>query len=305
MCSPQRIVVTLKSTLLGLLLICQFWHASAADVQRYIHPPGETVDDHRFDYYWEILEAALEATKAQGPYQVVTASAVMNGARQLIALSQTADLSVIVSATSPEREEKLLPIRIPLDKGLTGYRLFLITADKQEQLSRVMSIDELKSFKVGQGIGWIDASILTSAGFSVDATAAYTSLFDMLHLDRFSLFPRGINEIGMELATGQAKYPNIVVEKKLILYYPLPRYFFFARTAQGQMLATRVEYGLNKLIKNGGFEKHYQRFKSKVIADVKLSGRRVFRIPNPTLSEATPLARTELWDNLKKETGSP
>jgi hypothetical protein len=71
------------------------------------------------------------------------------------------------------------------------------------------------------------------------------------------------------------------------------------------MLATRVEYGLNKLIKNGAFEKRYQRFKSKVIADVKLSGRRVFRIPNPTLSEATPLARSELWDNLKRETGSP
>ena len=45
-------------------------------------------------------------------------------------------LNVIVHGSVREYEESLRPIRIPLDKGLLGYRVFLIRADRQSGTTR-------------------------------------------------------------------------------------------------------------------------------------------------------------------------
>ena len=127
----------------------------------------------------------------------------------------------------------------------------------------------------------------------------------MLSAGRFDLFSRGVNEIWRELEDGKARNPGLVIEKNLLLYYPLPRYFFFARTPEGEKLAKRVEDGLRELIRKGAFERRYQAFKTATLADLNLSGRRVFRIQNPTLSEETPLDDKRLWDNLTKELKAP
>jgi hypothetical protein len=55
------------------------------------------------------------------------------------------------------------------------------------------------------------------------------------------------------------------------------------------------------LLRNGKFQKRYQLFKKSILADLQLSGRRVLRIPNPTLSDDTPLADKTLWDTLEAE----
>ncbi|NBW51254.1 MAG: hypothetical protein EBR49_14430, partial [Betaproteobacteria bacterium] len=109
------------------------------------------------------------------------------------------------------------------------------------------------------------------------------------------------NEISAELASNISTYPDLAVERKLVLYYPLPRYFFFPRTPEGEKLAQRAEEGLRLLMRNGKFQKRYLQFKKSILADINLSGRKVIRIANPTLSKETPLADKELWDNLEAE----
>ena len=54
-------------------------------------------------------------------------------------------------------------------------------------------------------------------------------------------------------------------------------------------------------MRNGKFQKRYLIFKKSILADLSLSGRRVIRIANPTLSPETPLADKELWDTLETE----
>lgn len=40
-------------------------------------------------------------------------------------------IGVLWTVTSPERERLLIPVRIPIDRGVYGWRLFLIHADAQ------------------------------------------------------------------------------------------------------------------------------------------------------------------------------
>jgi hypothetical protein len=203
--------------------------------------------------------------------------------------------------TSTERESSLRPIRIPLDKGLTGYRLFLIKADTQTKLNDVKSLADLKRFSFGAGAKWADVTILRDAGLTVEPGDDYAGLFRMLKAGRYDIFSRGVNEIAVEFKENKATMPDLAIEQKLMLHFPLARYFFVADTPEGEKLARRIEDGLRRLMKSGEFERRYQAFKKNSLEGISLSGRRLFRIKNPTLPPETPLAQQELWDSLAKE----
>ncbi|TAH12433.1 MAG: hypothetical protein EAZ11_06175 [Curvibacter sp.] len=292
----------LRRWIVGFILIFLGTIAGAVEPMRYVYPPPEGGSDKRLAYYWDLLDAALKVTSRKwGPYSLGTSPVLMNADRSQILLASESEITLIVRTTSAERERVLLPVRIPLDKGLTGYRLFLTQEYLQEQLRTVRTLDDLKQYRIGQGAAWIDAQILRNAGLTVESGSTYEGLFQMLALGRFELFSRGVNEISKEHQEYKEKYPSMVVEKSLLLYYPLPRYFFFARTPEGERYAQRVEEGLDMLRKNGDFDKRYRAFKRETLQGLDLSGRRLFRIPNPTLSAETPLQDRALWDDLAQE----
>jgi hypothetical protein len=273
-----------------------------APAMRYIYPPPESGADVRMGYYWELLQAALdETTPRWGPYVLQPSPKVMNSGRAEVLLAASTDISVMARTTSVNREQILRPIRIPLDKGLTGYRLFLIKASTQPRLDGVRTLAQLQTFSIGQGAVWVDTDILRTQGFTVVTAPTYELLLPMLESNRFDLFSRGVNEIGPEFSAGSKTYPSLAIERRLLVYYPLPRYFFFAQTPEGDRMAQRVEEGLRTLMKNGKFEKRYQAFKKSILGELNLAGRRVFTLSNPYLPPETPLTERELWDTLDAE----
>ncbi len=268
----------------------------------YCYPPPESDADQRMGYYFELLHSALVATAPKwGAFVLKPSTIVMNADRSQVMLSRSDTITMLVRTTSNERETVLRPIMIPVDKGLTGYRLFLIQQSTQAKLDNVQSLDDSKSFPIGQGLHWVDSEILRSAGLTVVTGVSYEALFKMLKGGRFDLFSRGVNEISKELAVGRASNPDLTIEQHLLLYYPLPRYFFFARTPEGERLAQRVEEGLKMLVQSGEFDRQYKAFKRQILQGLNLSGRRVFKISNPTLSPQTPLGQHEYWDTLAEE----
>lgn len=93
----------------------------------------------------------------------------------------------------------------------------------------------------------------------------------------------------------QMESDYITVEKKLVLVYPLPTYFF-VHTGNPE-LAADIEAGLEAAITDGSFDRYF--YSSKEVRDViqiaDLPNRRAIHITNPFLPEATPLHRKELW----------
>jgi hypothetical protein len=259
-----------------------------------MHQGPESVGDKRDEYYWQLLDAALRRTTQRwGDYRVVAAP-MMNGLRAIEQLEFN-KLNVIARTTTQKLEDSLRPIRIPLDKGLLGYRVFLIRRDMQARLDGVRSLDDLRQFSIGQADFWADATILRNSGFKVVTGDRYEGLFPMLTAGRFDLFSRSVAEVTAELQVRQQQFPDLVIEKRLLLYYPMPRYFFVRRDAAGEQLAQRIEDGFNMMIKDGSFDSLFNARKASFEKVLNLKERRLFRIPNPLLPDQTPLNNAKLW----------
>jgi hypothetical protein len=286
-CRLRCIIVLLAMQVTGVL-------AGTLDV---IRPAPESPGDTRYDYYWELLANALTITEPNfGPYALRQAAQPMSERRALEELKTgSGAITVMVHGNVADYEKELLPIRFPLDKGLLGYRVFLIRSETQPQLDLVNSLDELRQHTIGQGRGWGDVTILRHAGLKVVEGAAYDGLFDMLAARRFELFSRGVVEVGEELAHERSKHPDFVIERHLLLYYPLARYFYVTRSPDGDALARRISEGLERMLRNGSFERMFQAFKRPFEQEIGLRNRLLLRIDNPLQTPETPLGRSELW----------
>ena len=74
-------------------------------------------------------------------------------------------VNVAWSMTSIERESDLLPVRIPIYKGLYGLRLLLTTKDKLIKFANISDVAELSELDFIQGHDWPDTTVLTDNGF--------------------------------------------------------------------------------------------------------------------------------------------
>ena len=290
-----------------LILVLAFCAGLHAETMNFVHPPPEAAGDERHLYYWQLLDAALASNRDTfGNYSVRSFETPMTFQRGAAEVeSGNGRVNIVSRATNLDLEKRLRPIRIPLDKGLLGVRMFLVMPEVQARLNQVGTLDELRRFTVGQSSAWSDVHILREAGFKLVLSDAYLPLFSMLGAGRFDLFSRGAIEIESEWRANRDAVPGLMIEKKFLLYYPMPRYYFVPRTAEGERMAVRIEDGLQRLRRNGEFERRYQAWKRLVLKDLQLSGRTVFRIRNPELSPETPLADKYWWDDLTNETGAP
>lgn len=205
-------------------------------------------------------------------------------------------VSLMWGGTSDQMESDYLPIRIDAYRGLMSHRVLIIRNGDQARFDEVKTLDDLRKIKFGQGRSWQDASIMKTAGFEVVTSTKKPGLFYMLDGGRFDAFPRGANEAWSEIAA----FPklDLAVEKKLVLVYPLPTYFFVHKG--DPELARDIENGLEAAIKDGSFDNYF--YSSKEVKDAldraDLPNRRAFHIQNPFLPKATPLDRKELWISL-------
>jgi len=298
--SKMRALHLLVATLALLL-----WRtAPATETMRFIHAPPEIRGDQRHTYYWELLAAALESNKKQyGPYVIQAYETPMNFSRAAseVEAGEKGRVNIVARATNLELESRLRPIRLPLDKGLLGYRLFLIMPEMQERLDKVNTLDDLRQFTIGQATPWTDVKILEANQFKLVLANDYDGLFKMLGARRFDIFSRGLNEIHSEWLAQRDNVPGLSIERGLVLHYQMPRYFFVANNEQGARMAERIEDGLRRLAKNGEFERRYQAYKKLMLTDINLSGRRVLRLGNPQLSPQAPTQEKFWWDDLSSE----
>ena len=232
-------------------------------------------------YYAALLNRALSETQSEfGGFDLKPVYTNFSQGRSVAALQQGKVFDVIWTMTSIDREEELLPVRIPLLKGLMGYRLFLIPKGKQYKFDRITSLDQLKQMTCGQSIDWPDTKILLDNGFRL-VTAPADSLISMLKAGRFEYFPRGVQEIWGELAS----HLELEVERRLMLHYPAPMYFFVNKNNTN--LADRLTIGLQRAIDNGGFDELFEFHKVayQIYEKANLAERFVLPIDNPQLTE--------------------
>jgi hypothetical protein len=276
-----------------LFCVCVSAWPKSTTTTRVIHPADEEKGDPRFNDVKEILRLALEKTVPEfGPFELRASSQHTNGLRYLNNLANDSDLNVVWSSTTESKERNYLPIRIPLRKGLLGYRLLLVHKDNQDLLKNVKNLQDLKKFSVGQGVGWDDVKLYEANGIDV-IEAKYSNLFRMLSYKRFDFFPRGISEIYAEFEKESVPNPDLVIDEHLLIHYPWPYYFFVSKT--NPQLHQRLELGLRKMIKDGSFDAIFWKYNRKAIEAVNFKNRRIIHIQNHLLPKETPLNDARLW----------
>src|SRR5450830_681524 len=235
--------------ILNILCLALWLVASACSAAINVVYPLTSADDDadsRYEYDWAVLRMALQKTEPRyGPFELHQSTHPMSSHRVVQELLMPSGrINVFARATSPELEQQFLPVRLPIDKGLLGYRMLLIREADLPRFAAVKSLQDLTRLRIGQGQGWIDVPILRNAGLTVVEGTSYPGLFAMLAAGRFDGFSRGIDEAQREYQERHAAFPALAVEPSLLLQYPLPLYFFTRRDDEGKLLAQRIRDGM-------------------------------------------------------------
>lgn len=250
--------------------------------------------DKRYEYPKKLLNRILSVTTDEyGDYKVDTNGISMNRTRALASLIEGKNLHVMAEAPKPDWNEKLLAVRIPIRKGIQGFRLFLTKHEHKERLSKINLLEDFKLLPTGSGEQWSTTSVLEQAGFNVVKGVDYEGLFGMLVRNRFITFGRGINEVFEEYEQRQPELNDLTIDDRFLLYIPLPTYFFVTPTKPE--LRDRIEKGLKSLISTKEFDQIFEKEFGELIKRAQLDKRIKFSIPNTNLSNDDPIHIKEYW----------
>lgn len=244
-----------------------------------------------------LLEAALEHTKSEGGFSIKASETTFGTARAIDEIADnTGNLHILTRGSNIDEEKKLLPVRVPLDKGLLGYRIMLVRKQDLPKFAAIQSVDELKRLSVGQGSRWPDTKILEAAGFKVTKAYYSAGLLRMLTEERFDMFARATWEAPGGLADASKQgITDLAIEPSLAVYYPMPRIFMVSRKGEGPTLAARLERGLRAMIKDGSFDRIFTESFGPALEAARLHERKIFRVDNKFLSPDTPFEDKSLW----------
>ena len=254
-------------------------------------PRHISMPDPQMPYVRRLVDLALAHVGSRIEVKVVDLE--MTQGRSLLELATgRGPIDLMWTMTDLQRETSgLLPVRIPIDRGLIGWRLLLVRQNDLPRWRRVRSLADLRDRVGGQGHDWPDTTILRANGLQVGTSSSYDALFRMLSAGRIDYFPRSILEVDAELANGRR--PDLAIVPGLMLHYPAAAYFFVSPSRPD--LAADLKAGLEAAAADGSFQRLHREFYGAVLKAHPIDPNRVIRLTNPQLPAATPLARREFW----------
>jgi hypothetical protein len=258
----------------------------------------QSSEDASHSYYVSLLSKALQANnhKTSDIAAFNQLTEVTHG-RSLHLLANK-EIDVYWAGTSVERETQFLPIKIPLFRGLLGYRVSIVKQIELSNLKR-LPLAELKRKIACQGEHWPDTRILQYNGYKVMPVARFDLMFKMVEAGRCDYFPRALFEGFGELEKAQKTLPELTMWDDTILHYPFPIYFFVHR--DNTKLADTIKQGLLALQKTGEFDRFMQTHSltQHLFPLDKWQDKRIIELLNPFLPEGTDTKNPELWFHFK------
>lgn len=284
----------LVPAIVGLALIgAAPMHAIAEESATVYYAQGDrTGIENTFPF--QVLKLGL--SKTGKPYVLRPAPiGRTNSQRTAEAMAADGPVDVQWVGASVADDEKMLPVLFPIDMGLLGYRVFLIDGARQEEFSRIKTVDDLRAKVALQGAGWADVPVLRSAGLPVRTAPNYKDLFLMTVKGRADYFPRGAFEAYSEKRALADSVPGLAVEESLVLYYPFS-FIFYVKKKDGQ-LHDDLYRGLIAAFDDGSYKALFLSNPDvqSVLANAHLKTRRILKIDNPYLSAAMKAVDPRFW----------
>ncbi len=280
------------------IFLCMLFSALPvfADLNVLKIPRPQSEFDVLQDYYTGLLREALIKGADGREVPQLRETALMEQGRAAYELNRGKLVDVFWMGTSILREQQLRAIRIPLARGLIGYRRFIIRADRRIDFDAISDLEGLKKQVACQGLDWPDVDILRAAELTVIASPGFESLYQQLAAGRCDYFPRGYYEARAELEKRSLIYPQLEVYNSLVLHYPFAIYFFVKK--DNELLAQWIERGLEKMIDDGtllAYMKNHSLTSDVFPLEKIKNSARTIHISNPYLPADTDYLDPRYW----------
>lgn len=254
--------------------------ASAAPL-RFVYPNVNGLGEAGFGF--RALRLALQ--RWGQPFELVLRPEPTNNPRSVRALAQ-GEVDVMDLGTGADLEARFQAVYLPLDRGLSGWRLLVIRRDAEHRFAGLQSLQDLAAMTAGQGMSWPDVQLLRSAGLRVETAESLGRLFSLLQARRFDYLPLGLNEVDGFVQQHRAVAPDAVIEPRLALHYPFAR-LFYVRRGDGARHAA-IASGLARAFEDGSFSALFAAHAATqaTLAAARLPERRALAIANAGFTEA-------------------
>ena len=267
---------------LFLLFACSLFLNSAFAIEQRLMIPGKLQGKEiRNPYIHELLQ--LIFSKLDIDLTIDYSPEGLTQGRALKALADGDLINLNWSVTTKEREQQLLPIRIPIYKGLIGWRVFYIRTGEQDLFSQVNNVKDLQQFLAIQRFDWPDYKILLANDLKVEGNIAFNRMHDAVISGLADFYPRSILEIVGESNNYNLNSKGLSIERSLLIKYPSEHYFFV--NTKDIALAKTIEKGFKMAIKDGSFELLFLRYYGENLKKLELDKRRTFELKNPYFPE--------------------
>ncbi|WP_457446861.1 substrate-binding periplasmic protein [Roseateles sp. P5_E4] len=251
------------------------------------HEPGRVPQWH---YMQAVIKLAI--TRSGADYELMESPVPMTQARVVRELAdRSGRIDLCWTMTSIEREARLLPVRVPMDRGLIGCRVAFVRPEDVDRWRDLHDLNELSRYVAGQGQDWPDTAILRANGLPVQGISRYEALFDMLRMRRIDYFPRAVFEIDDEATTPAAH--DLVIEPHVLLRYPAASYLFVR--PDRPRLAAELQRGMEAAASDGSLARLFQQYFGDLLRRHHLARRRQLLLKNPLLPPETPLHKPAYW----------
>ncbi len=263
--------------IVSLFLVTSLMSLVTVAVETIIYPMQEVKDDTRQFFPLQLLKTILDKTNKQYDLKPASFHAQQERALKLL---ESGEINVVWSGSNHVREKEYRAIKIPMYKGMFGWRLMLVRRSMKHALKNIHTKQDLHNFAFGMGGDWPDAKLFEANRMKVVTATSYESLFTMLRFKRFELFPRSVLEVWQELELyGEL---GIDIDPYIVINYPYHSYYFVAKN--NHELAEDIEHGFNQLIQSGQYESMFQEAFGEQLERAKLMERRLIRFDNPDLN---------------------
>jgi hypothetical protein len=264
--------------------------AATPATARVVRFPGRSeAPDRRLEFVTALL--ALSLSKAPSAYRLETSEALIGPAARGAAVGRRVDVVVMPNTTTDTGG--LVPVKLPLRRGLLGVRLLLARPQDAQRIGDIASIDTLKrDFRLGYGQAWLDRDAMQALGFRMVVVDHYTALFDGLRDGRFDYLSRGISELSAELGDRRLAGRGMVVVPGLALYYPLDDYFWVR--PDDARLGADLEAGFRRALADGSYAALFQRFHLEAMRDIRMQERTVLHVVGYPVPPGTPLEQFDI-----------
>lgn len=240
------------------------------------------IKDARHAYKFELIKKILEVTRPEfGDYKIIPFGEEPSAKRQAVLIGEGKILNLLwASPGTVIAQADVITIPVDILRGLLGYRVCLINPANFPPRDTLTSLEQLQ---IAQGLNWVDIEIYKHNGITPKQAPTFEALFEMLAAKRYQCLPLGADEVMYTWRDQKTKFPFLVIEPDILIYYDYPIYLHISK--QFPELAVRVKKGLEKLQRTGEFDRLFTQHHAADVAQLQLNQRKIFCLKSPYLPE--------------------